>query len=132
MIERRILVSSERFQVDSRSITRHGDELLPRDEPTAAERNQLPDTMTVPGDGKGLPVLNGIHDLSRFRPQVALRDLWASAHHIRIAPCAIRCYRPLEGPPANCQSPAVTQQPCRIGAADSWLNGAVCCTQIVR
>src|ERR1035441_2833056 len=50
-------------------------ELLPGDEPTVApKRDQFPDTMAVPCDGKGLPVLNGIHDLPRLGPQVALRD----------------------------------------------------------
>jgi hypothetical protein len=40
-------------------------------------------------------VLNGIHDLPRLDPQVALRDLRLSAHPTRVAPCAIKCYRPL-------------------------------------
>jgi hypothetical protein len=64
MITRRILVGSERFGVNRRGITRHGNELLPGDEPTAAsQRDQFPDSMAVPRDGKGLPVLNGVHDL---------------------------------------------------------------------
>jgi hypothetical protein len=37
-------------------------------------------------------VLNGIHDLPRLHPQVALRDLRLSAHPTRVAPCAIECY----------------------------------------
>jgi hypothetical protein len=94
MIKRRILVGSERFQVNRRGITRHGNELLPGDEPTAApKRDQFPDSMAVPGDGKGLPVLNGVHDLPRLGPQVALRDLWLSAHLTRVALRAIECYR---------------------------------------
>jgi hypothetical protein len=94
MIKRRILVGSERFQVNRRGITRHGNELLPGDEPTAApKRDQFPDSMAVPGDGKGLPVLNGVHDLPRLGPQVALRDLWLSAHLIMVALRAIECYR---------------------------------------
>jgi hypothetical protein len=89
-IKRRILVGSERFQVNCRGITRHGNELLPRDEPTAAaKQDQFPDSTAVPGDGKGLPVLNGVHDLPRLGPHVALRDLWLSAHLTRMAPRAI-------------------------------------------
>jgi hypothetical protein len=38
-------------------------------------------------------VLNGIHDLPRLDPQVALRDLRLSVHPTRVAPCAIKCYR---------------------------------------
>jgi len=38
MIERRILIGPERFQVDRRGITRHSDELLPGDEPAAAAK----------------------------------------------------------------------------------------------
>jgi hypothetical protein len=94
MIERRILIGPERFQVDRRGITRHSDELLPWDEPTAAaKRDELPDPVAVPGDGKGLPVLDSIHDLPRLRPQVALGYLWLSAHLTKVAPRAIECYR---------------------------------------
>ena len=64
MIERRILIGPERFQVNRRGITRHGDELLPGDEPAAApKRDQLPDAVAVSGDCKGLSMLDGIHDL---------------------------------------------------------------------
>jgi len=70
MIKRRILVGSERFQVNRRGITRHGNELLPGDEPMpgdepteTSKRDQFPDSTAVPGDGKRLPVLNGVHDL---------------------------------------------------------------------
>jgi hypothetical protein len=38
MIERRVLIGTESFQVDRRSITRHSDELLPGDEPAAAAK----------------------------------------------------------------------------------------------
>src|SRR5450759_2473172 len=80
MLERRILVGPERFQVNRRGLTRHGNELPPGDEPTVApKRDQFPDTMAVPCDGKGLPVLNGIHDLPRLGPQVPLRDLFVAA-----------------------------------------------------
>ena len=99
MIERRILVSSERFQVNCRGMTRHGHELVPGDEPTAPpKRNQFPDTVAVPGDGKGLSVLNGIHDLPRLHPQIALGNLRVYIHTTTIAPSATGCYpiiRPL-------------------------------------
>src|ERR1035438_6435611 len=113
MIERRILVGSERFQVNRRGIARHGDELLPGDEPAVApERDQFPDTVAVPGDGEGLAVLNGVHDLPRLGPQVPLRDLWSSAHLTRVAPRAISA-TDCEGLPATASHPAsaVTQQP---------------------
>ena len=99
MIERRILVGPERFQVNRRGVARHGHELVPGDEPPAPpKRYQFPDTVAVPGDGKRLSVLHGIHDLPRLDPQVALRDLRLSAHPASVAPCAIKCYmlrRPL-------------------------------------
>src|SRR4029077_16418737 len=35
----------------------------------------VPDTVAIPGDGEELAMLNGVHDLSRPGPQVALHDL---------------------------------------------------------
>src|SRR5258708_16902326 len=93
MVERRILISPERLEVTRRSIARHRDELLPGDKPAAlSQRDQLADTVTVPGDGKGLPMFDGVHDLPRPRPQVPLCDLRISAHIVKVALCAIECY----------------------------------------
>jgi len=94
VIERGVLIGPERLQVSGRSMAGHGNELLPGDETAALpQRNQLPDAVAVTGDGKGLPVLDGIHDLPRFRPEVALGDLWVSTHPAMVAPRAIWCYQ---------------------------------------
>ena len=70
----RFLVGPERVKVNRGRIARHGSELPARDKPaTPPERDQLTDPVSVPGNGEGLPVFDSIHDLSRLRPQVALR-----------------------------------------------------------
>ena len=89
MILRGVLVSPECAGIDSRGVTRHGGEFLPGNEPAPApERDQLANTVAVPGDGKGLPVLDGVHDLPGPGPQVALGDLGMSSHPFRLAPGA--------------------------------------------
>jgi hypothetical protein len=73
VVECSVLISSESPGIDSRSVARHGDELLPGDESAAfPKRDQFPDAVAVAGDGKRLPMLDGIHDLPRPGPQVAL------------------------------------------------------------
>jgi hypothetical protein len=45
-----------------------------------SQRDQFADPVAVAGDGEGLPVLDGVHDLPRPRPQIALRDLRECIH----------------------------------------------------
>src|SRR5215470_11546511 len=94
LVERRGLVGSEGFQINCGSIGRHSDELWPGDESAPSpQRDQLPDSVAVTGDGKRLPVLDRVHDLPRPHPEVALRDLWVSTHHDMVALRAIWCYK---------------------------------------
>ena len=89
MVQRGILISPEYFQVNRGGVARHGGELLPGDEPAAlSQRDQLADPMTVPGDSKGLSVFDGIHDLPRSCPQIALGNLRMSIHKASVAPGA--------------------------------------------
>ena len=63
MVSSRVLVRSERLEVNIRGVAGHGRELLPGNEPAIpTQGDQLPDTVTVSGNGEGLPVLDGIHD----------------------------------------------------------------------
>jgi hypothetical protein len=76
MIGSRVLVSPERVKIGGRRIARHRGELIPRDETAAMpQRNQLANAMTVARDSEGLAPLDGVHDLSRPRSEVALRYL---------------------------------------------------------
>jgi len=93
MILRGVLVSPECAGIDGRGVARHSGEFLPGNKPTPApQRDQLADTVAIPGDSKGLPVLDGVHDLPGPGPQVALGDLGMSGHLLRLALGAIRCY----------------------------------------
>lgn len=93
MIQCGILVGLECLQVNGRGIARHGGEFLPGDKPAAvSQRDQFCDPVTIPGDREGLPVLDGIHDLPRSRPQVALGNLRVRIHESRVAPGAILCH----------------------------------------
>src|SRR5262245_62022916 len=77
----RFLVSAEGGGVNRGCGARHGRELLPGNETApSAERDQLTDAMTIPCDGERLPVFDGVHDLLGPGPEVALGDLWLSAH----------------------------------------------------
>jgi len=81
MVGRRILVGAEGNRIDGWCGPRHGSELLPRNElPPPAERDELADAVTIPGDSESLPALDGIHDLLGPAPQVTLSDLWLLAH----------------------------------------------------
>jgi len=65
MLSREILICPECIQADAGSISRHRGELRTGDEAAAPpQRDQLPDTVTVPGNGEGLPVLDRVHDLA--------------------------------------------------------------------
>jgi hypothetical protein len=46
----------------------------------------------VAGDGERPPVFDGVHDLSRPGPQLALGDLRGSAHTAGMASCVTCCY----------------------------------------
>ena len=53
VVERSVLISSERPGIDTGSVARHGDELLPGDEPAALPQwNQFPDAVAIAGHGK--------------------------------------------------------------------------------
>ena len=87
VVQRRALVRPERLRVDGGGrITRHGGEFLPGNEPpTAPQRDQLADPMAIPGDSEGLSVFDGIHDLPRSCPQIALSNLRISIHKASVA-----------------------------------------------
>jgi len=94
MVQCSVLISPECFQVNSRGIARHGGELLPGDEPAPlSQRDQLCDSVAVPGDGEGLAVLHSIHDLSQPGPQIALGNLRVGIHKTMVALSAIRCHK---------------------------------------
>lgn len=64
MLSGEILIGPECVQVNTGSVPRHRSELLTGDEPAAApQRDQFPDTVTVPGNSERVPVLDRIHDL---------------------------------------------------------------------
>ena len=65
MVRRSFLVGPEGVQADLWRVPRHRGELLPGNEPAVpSQGDQLSDLVAVPGDGEGLPVLDGVHDLS--------------------------------------------------------------------
>src|SRR5260370_4851130 len=93
VVERGVLMSAECPGMNGWGVAVHSDELLPGDEPAAlSQRDQFADPVAVAGDGEGLPVLDGVHDLPRPRPQIALRDLRECIHALRLLPRATRCY----------------------------------------
>jgi hypothetical protein len=66
VVSGRVLVGAERVQAALGRVAGHRREFLPGDEPALPpERDQLPDRMTITGNGERLPVFNGVHDLPR-------------------------------------------------------------------
>jgi hypothetical protein len=76
-----VLVGAESVDINARSMTGPGCELLSGNEPAPmAQRNQLTDPMAVARDGEGLPMLNGVHDFLGSVAKVTLSDLRMRGH----------------------------------------------------
>jgi hypothetical protein len=81
MIDRCVLVGTERFDVNTRSIPGHSRELLPSDEPApTTQRDQLRDPVTIARNRERLPMLDSVHDLLGPVAQIPLGDLWLDSH----------------------------------------------------
>jgi hypothetical protein len=84
-----VLVGPESHDVNRGRIARHRSELLPGDESTSpAQRNQLCDSVTITRDGKGLAMLDRVHDLSGSVAQITLSDLRLAGHKATLPECA--------------------------------------------
>jgi hypothetical protein len=84
MIGGSVLIGAKARDVDCCGVVRHRSELVSRDEaPASTQRDQLADLVAIPGDRERLAAFNGIHDLFRPLPKVALRDL-GLAHGVHL------------------------------------------------
>src|SRR5882724_11888382 len=93
MVDGRILIGSERVEIDRRSTSGHGREFLARDELSSApQRYQLANAVAVPCHCESLPVLDGVHDLLGPITQITLGDLRLRRHDPSLDGRSTLCY----------------------------------------